>query len=245
MFSNAFDRNSSRLGRPVVLLLAATSVFLIAGGSAAAAKPKEVTVVGPVTVEGEVDVRRLDNPALTAFQSSGTVNVTEGFVGVFGPPIAEVPEGTRLVVEYASVLCDTPAGNSVGSASLSVTERTSSGGTISRSFQIPLNDQGAGGFSDSNFVGGLSTRLYADRGLGGIGVSGGVLRASGSGDTNCFFSISGHTVPLDSSSGTLSTQAARAAGTMSMQELILPYTGRLPKEALQPPDGTVVKLLAP
>lgn len=241
MRRNTLDSNRRRIGRTIVLLLTAGFVSVTAGGNVLAEGPKEVTVIDPVTVEGTVAVQSLDNPAFTAFQSGNTVIVPEGFVGVLGTDIAEVPEGTRLVIEYASVLCDTPLGNTVGIASLGATQRTSPSSSINRTFQIPLNNQGAGGFSASNFVGGLSTRIYSDRGLFSGGVTGNVLRASGTGETTCFFSIAGYTVPLGGSS----TEVALASATEPPEELVLPYTGQLPLEAFQSLDGTVVYLQAP
>lgn len=55
MLSDAFDRDLLRLGRSDVLLLAATLVFLTAGGNAVAEQTEEVSVIGTVTVEGTVN----------------------------------------------------------------------------------------------------------------------------------------------------------------------------------------------
>jgi len=195
----------------------------------------------------EVNVRSLDNPAFSAFQSSGIVNIGPGFAGVFGVPVAEVPEGTRLVIEYVSVICATPAGTAVNNASVGVTQLFGSGGSVSRQFQIPLRDQGVDAFSGGpNLVGALSTRLYADRGLGagGIGVTAGAVRSTGMGNTACFFSIDGHLVALSADS-LVSNPPATSADGAELQELILPYRGVLQEEALSPPEGTVVKLKTP
>ena len=139
-------------------------------------------------------VRDVENPARTPVADSGTTTVDPGFVGVFGTPIAEVPENTRLVVEYVSVSCTTNAGNPVVVTSLGVVEAVASG-TITRNFQIPIQYQGTGAFG-AVYVGALATRLYADRGFSGVGVISAVQRANGTGTTSCTFSVSGHTVNI-------------------------------------------------
>ncbi|MCB1863161.1 MAG: hypothetical protein H6964_09910 [Chromatiaceae bacterium] len=139
-------------------------------------------------------VRDVENPARTPLADSGTTTVDPGFVGVFGTPIAEVPVNTRLVIEFVSVSCTTDAGNPVTVTSLGIVEAVS-GGTITHNFQIPIRFQGTGAFG-SVYVGALATRLYADRGIGGVGVISSVQRTNGTGTTNCSFSVSGHTINI-------------------------------------------------
>lgn len=231
--------------------LAAAVLFCMTGAAAPADAPKEVTVVGPVTVEGAVDatvvamppvdVHDLDNPAFSSFQDSGTVTIDPGFGGVFGSPLADPPPGTRMVIEYVSVRCSTPPGSAINVASVGVTERTSPTSTISRTFQIPVHDQGVDGFGSANFVGGQTVRLYSDAGLTGSGVTAGAVRSSGTGTSVCFFSVMGHIVPLPPP-GPVNVPVGASLSKPEPQELILPYTGVLSPEALNPPDGTVVKL---
>jgi hypothetical protein len=140
-------------------------------------------------------VRDVENPARTPFASSGTVTVDPGFAGVFGTPIADVPANKRLVVEYVSVTCSTPAGNEPNQVSVGATLAVSGGGTITRSYQIPIQPQGDPA-SPTRFVGGLQTTLYADRQIGGGGVSGNVLRETGTGTTTCSFSLNGHLISI-------------------------------------------------
>lgn len=137
-------------------------------------------------------VRDVENPARTPYASSGTTTVDPGFVGVFGTPIATVPTGKRLVVEFASVSCTTDSGNPVTVTSLGIVQRVSTG-TITRNFQIPIQSQGSGAFG-AVYVGALATRLYADPGLSDVGVITSVQRTNGTGTTNCSFSVSGHTI---------------------------------------------------
>lgn len=153
----------------------------------------------PALAQYASPVRDVENPARTPFQGSGNVTVDPGFGGVFGTTVADVPEGERLVIEHVSVSCTSASGNPVTSASLAVTQRTSPSSSISRSFQIPIRYQGNSSFGGDTYVGSLTTRFYADRGFSssGGGVSGGVLRATGSGSSSCFFAISGHTVALE------------------------------------------------
>ncbi len=140
-------------------------------------------------------MRDVENPARTPFQASGTIDFSPPFAGVFGSPLFDVPAGRRAVIEYASVRCFSAAGNPIVSAVIQVTELTG-GGSISRSFQIPITFQGTDAFSGPLYIGGLTTRLYSDRGLSGGGVTIGASRASGSGSGSCAFAISGHTIAI-------------------------------------------------
>ena len=140
-------------------------------------------------------VRDVENPARTPFAASGTVTVGPGFAGVFGTPIADVPQNTRLVVDYVSVSCSSPVGNAPTLVSVGATLASSGGGTITRNYQIPIQPQGNLA-SPTTFAGCLQTTLYADRQIGGGGVSGNVLRETGSGTTTCSFTLNGHLISL-------------------------------------------------
>jgi len=155
-------------------------------------------LAGPALAQRVTPVKDVENPALTPFQSSGTVTIDPGFGGVFGTPVASIEEGQRLVVEHVSANCNSPSGNAVTSVSVGITMLTSPSSSVSRTFQIPIRYQGTASFGGPTYVGSLATRLYADRGLGssGVGVTGGVLRETGTGSSSCFISISGHTVTL-------------------------------------------------
>lgn len=141
-------------------------------------------------------VRDVENPARTAFQTNGTINISVGFAGVLNSPIYEVPAGTRAVIEFISARCNSPSGNPIVQVQLGVTELTSGGGSTTRSFQVPVQFQGTDPFSGPLYIGGLVTRLYSDRGLSGGGVTGGVIRANGTGTGACFFTLSGHLISL-------------------------------------------------
>jgi hypothetical protein len=143
-----------------------------------------------------VPTRDVENPARTPFQASAPIALDPPFAGVFGTPLYEVPAGKRAVVEYASVRCSSPAGNPMTQAVVQVTELLEGGGSISRSFEIPIAFQGTDAFSGPLYIGGLGMRLYSDRGPSGGGITAGASRASGSGSGSCSFAISGHLVTL-------------------------------------------------
>jgi hypothetical protein len=188
-----------------------------------------------------VDIHSLDNPAFTAFQNSATVALEPGYAGVFGTPLADPPAGTRMVIDYVSVQCQTPPRTSINSAVVGATELVTPTLALGRTFQIPLRDQGVDVFGNAIFVGGLSVRLYSDPALFGSGVTAGALRSTGTGTSTCFFTIMAHVVPLPPG-GTVNASVGASLSKTEPRELILPYTGLLPPEALSPPDGTVVKL---
>jgi hypothetical protein len=141
-------------------------------------------------------VRDVENPALSPFTASATLTISPGYAGAFGSPLAEVPDGMRLVIEHVSVICRNTVSNPIVSASISVTERTSIG-SVSRPFQVPLGYQGNASIGGYTYVGSLSTRLYSDRGISGGGVTMGADRTSGDGTGSCSFAISGHTISLN------------------------------------------------
>jgi hypothetical protein len=170
----------NRFRRAISLLLFAASGVYCAAASAQYSTP----------------MRDVENPARTPFQASGSVTFDTPFAGIFGTPLYEVPTGRRAVIEYVSVRCSSPAGNPMVSAVIQVTELTGGGGSIARSFQIPITFQGTDAFSGPLYIGGLTTRLYSDRGLSGGGVTMGASRANGSGSGNCSFAISGHTIAI-------------------------------------------------
>jgi hypothetical protein len=137
-----------------------------------------------------------DNPARNPFAASETVTVGASFAGVFNTPIADVPEGRRLVIEYVSVRCFSPAGNPIVETLVGVTETLDNGSTT-RSFEVPVRYQGDSPFGGPTYVGALATRLYSDPGgLSGGGVTAGVQRENGTGEAACTFAISGHTISV-------------------------------------------------
>jgi hypothetical protein len=89
----------------------------------------------------------------------------------------------------------------------------------------------------------MTSRLYSDRGLAGGGITAFASRASGTGSSSCFISINGLYVAIPASEITLSGSEAKS---MPAQELVVPYReGGMPPEVLNPPEGMVIKLMAP
>ena len=140
-------------------------------------------------------VRDVENPARSSFQASAIITMDPPFAGVFGTPLYDVPNGMRAVIEFASARCSSPSGNPIVQVVVQVAELTSGGGSIARNFEVPISYQGTDAFSGPLYVGALTTRLYADRTIGG-GVTAGASRASGSGNGNCSVAISGYLVAL-------------------------------------------------
>lgn len=230
--------------RPMAFVLAVAAVVCLAAFGDVAADTKDVTVVGPVTVQGAVDatvvamppvdVHDLDNPALSAFSATTAVKLDAPFFGLIGQTLATPPPGTDLVIEFLGVQCTVPNGQVVTTAELFVTT-----GTVHSVFPIPLTPQGTDIFGD-NFVGALSVRLYATPSSTSDSVKVGVFRSDETGLLECDFSLEGHLVPLPPSA----TATASVGEAQPPQELILPYTGILAPEATNPPPGTIVKFEA-
>jgi hypothetical protein len=179
--SNSKERKMPNNNRSIfALLLLATAGLFASAASAQYSTP----------------VRDVENPARTPFQSSTTITMDPPFAGVFGTPLFEVPVGRRAVIEYATARCSSPSGNPIVQVVVQVTELLSGGGSISRSFQIPVGFQGVDAFSGPLYIGGLTVRLYSDRGAAGGGVTAGASRSSGSGNASCTVTISGHTIAI-------------------------------------------------
>lgn len=154
-----------------------------------------------------------------------------------------VPEGNRAIVEHVSVDCQTPVDNPVAYATVNVVLQP---GTFTVPFQIPLRYQGR--YGDDVYVGALMTRLYAeDTGYEGD-ITASVARQNGSGLTSCRFAINGRYLPIPAGESlpSVANSAAPDGERNQPAELIIPYAGGpLPEEAVNPPPGTAVKMLAP
>jgi hypothetical protein len=130
-----------------------------------------------------VFVREVENPAKQAFQDKVTFNLADGFSEVC-MPIAVVPAGKRLVIEYVSARVSLPGGQKL------------------RGFQLFNNLSGdfayhsllptpTGAFNE--YVVGQSLRLYADA---NTQVSICASRDLGAGNAQVLATISGYLVDL-------------------------------------------------
>ena len=148
----------------------------------------------PASAVRSTPVHDVENPARSPLATAGTVEVPDGFTGSFGTSLATLAAGERYTVEYVSVRCTTPAGNAPTTVSVGIVESTSGGTFITRPFEIPVRLQGTTAGGTSSYVGALATRLYADSGIGGVGVTGNVAREASTGSTRCNFNLSGHVI---------------------------------------------------
>ena len=251
MFELARRGNSLK---SLALILAVAAAVCVAALGDVAADTKDVTVVGPVTVQGAVDatvvamppvdVHNLDNPAFSAFAAQVNVQMDPPFAGTFGTPLADPPPGTLLVIEFLGVQCTVPAGQVMNNAVVAVTNSVNGNGFMGSPFPIPLNHQGTDPLGKEVFVGALSVRMYDVSTPGPGSVNVGAARSNGTGVATCIFTLQGHLVPLPPGATGTGAASASAGDSLPPQELVLPYTGILAPEALNPPPGTIVKFEA-
>jgi len=140
--------------------------------------------------DGTTQTTAATNEAENAFVAETQINLYPG-INVLGAALSAPPVGHRAIIEYASVDCSTPTGNSVIKVKLFVHNSSSYGAE----FQIPLQIQGDSG-GTSTYVGALMMRIYADRNESGNSISASVFRTNGDGTTECRVSIAGRNLPL-------------------------------------------------
>lgn len=191
--------------------------------------------------DGTVQTTAATNEVAGTFQAEATVEMTSNFVAVFWVPVVDVPDGYRAVVEFVSVTCNVPTGPAI-SAGISVTKLTSPSTSVSRRFQVPLSYHGNDPFEGPTYIGSLMTRLYADRNVTGGGITAFATRESGTGTAYCYVNINGRFLPIPPNEALTATPAVSSP----VQEIVVPYTpGPPPPEVLNPPPGTVVKVMGP
>lgn len=174
----------------------------------------------PLTIQGRVKADVTDT-AQTFFTAAGELELPAGAAAVVNVPLATVPEGQRAVIEQASVVCNSPAGNPVIDARIGVTRLTGPGTFTKTSFTMPIRLQGTHPLYGPTYVGGLSTRLYSDRGLVDGGITMAAIRESGAGAGDCFFTLSGYNVVVDESAATPAS-AGSVASTDSQEAVVIP-----------------------
>ncbi len=138
--------------------------------------------------------RDVENPARTPVQVTETITLQPNIAGTFNVPFVALPVDTRLVLEYASVLCTGPSAGAPIITSLTVTPF----GGSQIQFQLPLRSQGTTASGTAVHVATTPIRLYADpdESNNDTAVSGTVVRRAASGTTSCVFSLSGYTIDL-------------------------------------------------
>ena len=199
-----------------------------------------LTQEGVVFPDGTVQTTAATNEVAGFFQAGATVNLPSGFVGSYGTAVVDVPDGYRAIVEFVSASCSVPTGAIITSG-LALTRRTGPSSAQALGFQVPMAYHGTFGGSRI-YVGSLATRLYADSGLGIVGITAFATRESGTGDGSCSVSINGRFLPLPPSE-VVASQAAKSAPT---EEIVVPFTpGPPPPDVLNPPEGAIINMLGP
>ena len=158
-----------------------TSLVLFGFGASVVAAPRSTPV------------RDVENPARTPLQETGTITLASNIAGTFNVPIVTLPQGVRLVLEYASVLCTGPFAGSPIITSLTITDE---GQGPQIQYQLPLRSQGSTSTGTSVHVASTPVRIYAepDSNNNDTAVSATVVRRAASGTTTCVFSVSGYTI---------------------------------------------------
>jgi len=148
---------------------------------------------GPTFAQYSTPTRNVENPARTPLQETETISLASNIAGTFNVPIVTLPQGTRLVIEYASVLCTGPAAGAPVLVSLTVLDARSQ-----IQFQLPLRFQGTTANGTAVHVATTPISLYADPDStnNDTAVAGTVVRRAASGTTTCVFSVSGHTIGI-------------------------------------------------
>jgi len=150
------------------------------------------TQASPLGVASPLEVRDLDNPARQPVQLRGTCNLNNMNVLCLTPPITYlVPQGKRLVIEYASMQADLQEGQSV---TMFIQIEIPAAALIGKLF-LPLSAPAHDGvFAGGPFTSvGQAVRMYANAGLTVV-VNG--LRNNGTGTASYDVSISGHLVDV-------------------------------------------------
>ncbi len=150
------------------------------------------TPASPLGVATPLEVRDLDNPARQPVQLRGTCNLTNGQVLCLTAPITYlVPQGKRLVIEYASMQANMQEGQSVTMFVQIEIPATLLVGKLFLPLSAPAHD---GVFAGGPFTSvGQAVRMYANPGLTVV-VNG--VRNNGTGTASYDVSIAGHLVDL-------------------------------------------------
>jgi hypothetical protein len=187
-------------------LAAGTNITITPGGSTlTVAAPNALTAVAhdqtltgdgtqasPLGIASPLEVRDLDNPARQPVQLRGTCNMTNGQVLCPTAPITYlVPQGKRLVIEYASMQANLQEGQSV---SMFIQIEIPAAALLGKLF-LPLSAPAHDGvFAGGPFTSvGQTVRMYANPGLTVV-VNG--VRNNGTGTASYDVSIAGHLVDL-------------------------------------------------
>jgi hypothetical protein len=154
----------------VMLLAAFVFSGPLAGSSFGAPPPGEVKVINTSTqpvptvitntpttkiktdADNPIFVQDVDNPARQPFQQKMNFNLADGFSEVC-MPIATVPAGKRLVIEYVSAKVNIPGGQKLRALNVF----TNLNGDFAYHFLVPTP---TGAFNE--YVAGQQVRLYAD-----------------------------------------------------------------------------------
>ncbi len=153
-------------------------------------------VVGPTFAQYSTPIRNVENPARTPLMATESITLASNIAGTFNVPLVTLSQGTRLILEHASVLCTGPSAGSPVIVSLTITDEGSQGSQIQ--FQLPLRFQGSTTAGTTIHVASTPIRLYADPDStnNDTAVAATVVRRAASGTTTCRFSVSGHTIGL-------------------------------------------------
>jgi hypothetical protein len=159
-----------------------------------AAQAVDATIIGPLDGNGNVrvheqgtaNVRVTDNPARSPFVTVRPLSLADGDASAFGP-VATVPLGKRLVIDYISGRMNVPTGQT------GAFELTAQDGQTGLYF-FPATFVGTSGGFNSLYMS-ETTQIYADSGQrveAGCRRFGPSLAGSGS----CQLTVSGHFVDL-------------------------------------------------
>jgi hypothetical protein len=130
-------------------------------------------------------VREADSLENHAFQATATVTLDQGFLGQNG--FVTVPQGKRLVIEYASARAFIPAGQNL----VFSIDTNLNGENVSEFHHLPATQQFTSG-NTTEFITGEQVRIYADAGFL-------ILRAdrdSANGTGTFIFTVSGHLIDM-------------------------------------------------
>ena len=187
-------KSTNAVVRPVQVTLSMLFAAIVSigwVGHASAAGPPEPGL--DVNVTNTVSTRGADNPAFQPFQHEGSINFGPGLVG--SEATFTVPNGKRLVIEFASFWLLLPTGQKPTSNWVGVVNSAVSSNHLKHF--VPLVFQGTsvfGGQNSDSFVGSSPVRLYADPGTT-VEL---VVRSTGvgAGNGSAFVSISGYLVDV-------------------------------------------------
>jgi len=195
---NGLSDNLQLMAGANITITPSSNTLTIAAANALTGVAHDTTLQGdgtqasPLGVASPLEVRDLDNPARQPVQVRLTCSMENPQVACLGNQIIyTVPQGKRLVIEYASMVARVPEGQSVSM----LIQVPSSGGGLAVTHYLPLSAPSHDGvFAGGPFTSiGQQVRAYADPGSNVV-VNG--LRNNGAGAGSYEFSISGHLVDI-------------------------------------------------